>query len=110
MPEIFQMDRVDRVADILYGVAVGQGLIEYGPLARRIGMQPHHLGHPLDQVSRRAAEKEEPLWSALVVGKETRRPHIGFYGLARGLRPECAHLNDEDLWEKERDRCYMAAR
>ncbi|GGM47265.1 hypothetical protein GCM10011608_35000 [Micromonospora sonchi] len=39
MPEIFQMDRVDRIADILYGVAVAEGLIGYGPLGRRVGLQ-----------------------------------------------------------------------
>lgn len=109
MPEVFQMDRIDRVADILYGVAVGQGLIEYGLLARRIGMQPNHLGQPLEQVSKRAAARGEPIWSALVVGRETRRPHEGFYGLARRMRPEYADLEDEVLWEKERERCYAAA-
>lgn len=101
---------MDRIADILYGVAVGQGLIEYGPLAKRIGLQPNHLGGLLEQVSKRAGEKDEPIWSALVVGKETRRPHEGFYVLARRMRPEYADLDDEVLWEKERERCYAAAR
>lgn len=110
MPEIFQMDRVDRIADILYGVAVAEGLIGYGPLARRVGLQANFLSQPLAQVSDRAAERGEPIWSALVVGKNTHKPHEGFYALARRLRPEYANLDDEVLWQKERERCYAAAR
>ncbi|MEU4645169.1 hypothetical protein [Micromonospora sp. NPDC023814] len=110
MPEIFQMDRVDRIADILYGVAVAEGLIGYGPLAKRVGLQANFLSQPLAQVSERAAERGDPIWSALVVGKDTRRPHEGFYTLARRLRSEYATLDDEVLWQKERERCYAAAR
>ncbi|MEV1143932.1 hypothetical protein [Micromonospora sp. NPDC049799] len=110
MPETFQMDRVDRIADILYGVAVAQGLIEYGPLGRRVGVLPHYLGPQLEKVSVRAAGLSEPIWSALVVGKDTRRPHEGFYGLARRMREEYKDLTDDVLWEQERERCYAAAR
>ncbi|MEH1057141.1 hypothetical protein V6U89_18305 [Micromonospora sp. CPCC 206171] len=45
-----------------------------------------------------------------MVGKETQGPHEGFYGLARRMRSDCAGLDDEVLWEKERERCYAAAR
>lgn len=83
MPETFQVDRVDRIADILYGVATARGLIGYGPIAQRIGTRPDFLSQPLDQVSRRAAEHGEPMWSALVVSKDTRRPLSGFYEMAR---------------------------
>lgn len=110
MPETFQMDRVDRIADILYGVAVAEGLIGYGPLGRRIGVPAHFLGPQLEKASRRAAGRGEPIWSALVVGKESRRPHEGFYVLARQMRHEYADLEDEELWMKERERCYAAAR
>jgi hypothetical protein len=88
MPETFEVDRVDRIADILFGVATGGGLIGYGPLARRVDTRPDFLSHPLDQVSRRAAERGEPMWSALVVSKDTGRPNTGFYAMARRLRPE----------------------
>lgn len=73
-------------------------------------MQPNHLGHPLEQVSKRSVDKGEPLWSALVVGKDTGRPHEGFYGLARRMRDEYADLADEVLWQRELERCYAAAR
>ncbi|MEU4712087.1 hypothetical protein AB0F73_00225 [Micromonospora purpureochromogenes] len=110
MPEIFEMDRVDRIADILYGVAVAEGLIGYGSLGKRIGLQANFLSRPLAEVSERAANRGEPIWSALVVGKDTGRPHEGFYALGRRLRPEYANLDDEVLWQKERERCYAAAR
>ncbi|WP_158289858.1 hypothetical protein [Micromonospora sp. S4605] len=45
-----------------------------------------------------------------MVGKDTRRPHEGFYALARRLRSEYANLDDEVLWQKERERCYAGAR
>jgi hypothetical protein len=104
------MDRVDRIADILYGVASGKGLIEYVPLSRRVGVQPHHLGQFLEQVSARAADRSEPLWSALVVSKSSGEPSSGFYVLARRLRDEYADLDDQEVWELEQRRCYDAAR
>lgn len=110
MPETFEMDRVDRIADILYGVATARGVIGYGPIARRVGTRPDFLSQPLDRVSHRAADKGEPLWSALVVSKETGRPLSGFYDMARRTRPEYANLADEEVWAAERDRCYAAAR
>ncbi|WP_326959399.1 hypothetical protein [Amycolatopsis sp. NBC_01286] len=110
MPETFEMDRVDRIADILYGVASGGGVIEYVPLGRRVGVQPHHLGRFLEQVSARAANRDEPLWSALVVSKDTGLPSSGFYVLARRLRDEYAQSGDEQVWNEERQRCYHAAR
>ena len=108
--EKFEVDRVDRIADILYGVATGGGLIGYGPLARRVGTRPDFLSQPLDQVSRRAAERGEPMWSALVVSQESGRPNSGFYGLARRLRSEYSALDEETLWRQEQQRCYDAAR
>lgn len=110
MPETFEMDRMDRIADILYGVASGEGLIQYVPLGRRIGVQPQHLGHFLEQVSIRAADQGAPLWSALVVSKHSGRPSDGFYGLARRLRSEYQDLDEASLWQQERQRCYDAAR
>lgn len=110
VPETFEMDRVDRIADILYGVASGRGLIEYVPLGRRLGVQPNHLGWFLEQVSVRAADREEPLWSALVVSKGSDRPSSGFYILARRLRDDYKTLDDAQVWEAERQRCYDAAR
>jgi hypothetical protein len=110
MPETFQMDRVDRIADILFGVAVAQGLIEYGPLGRRVGVPPRFLGPHLEQVSLRAGERGEPIWSALVVGQDSGRPHDGFYVLARRMRPEYSDLDDQIVWKRERERCYAAAR
>jgi hypothetical protein len=108
--ETFEVKRVDRIADILYGVATGKGMIDYARLARRIGVQPNHLSQFLDQVSRRAAAEGEPMWSALVVSKKTQRPLSGFYGMARRLRPEYTNLGDEELWIIERDRCYAATK
>ncbi|MFI5938492.1 hypothetical protein [Actinoplanes sp. NPDC051494] len=109
MPETFEVDRVDRIADILFGVATAKGLIGYGPLAKRVATRADFLSQPLDKVSRRAFDKGEPLWSALVVSRRTDRPKLRFYGLARTIRPEYAALGDEELWAQERDRCYKAA-
>jgi hypothetical protein len=109
MPDLLQMDRVDRISDILYGVATGQATITYRKLAFRVGTRPDLLSHALEHVSRRAAERGEPLWSALVVSAETGAPGAGFYGLARRLRPEYRTLTDADLWACERDRCYETA-
>lgn len=110
MAETFEVGRVDRIADILFGVATGGGVIGYGPLARRIGTRADFLSQPLDQVSRRAAELGEPMWSALVVSKDTGQPNAGFYAMARRLRPEYETVDDESLWQEERQRCYDAAR
>jgi hypothetical protein len=107
--QTFEMDRVDRIADILYGVASGNGLIYYVPLGRRLGIQPNHLGQFLDQVSRRAIERGEPMWSALVVSSETGQPSSGFYVLVKKLRAEYSVLSEQDIWQQERDRCYEAA-
>lgn len=109
MAELFQVNRADRIMDILFGVAAGGGLIGYGPLAERVGTQPNYLSKPLDQVSRQALDRGEPLWSALVVSKHTGRPNGGFYGLARRLRPEYQTLDDDAIWERERRRCYATA-
>ncbi|GGM32462.1 MULTISPECIES: hypothetical protein [Micromonospora] len=109
MPETFQFDRVDRIADILYGVATAKGLIRYAPLAKRVGLRPDFLGVFLDKVSTRAAGQDEPLWSALVVAKDSGKPSVGFYGLARKMRPEYSELTDDEVWASERDRCYAAA-
>jgi len=109
MSDFFQMDRVDRICDILYGVATGRATITYRKLAFRVGTRPDFLSHALDHVSRRAAERGEPLWSALVVSAETGAPGTGFYGLARRLRPEYRALTDPELWACERDRCYETA-
>jgi len=109
VPEKFEIDRVDRIADILFGVATAKGLIGYGPLAKRVDTRPDFLSQPLDQVSRRAAEKGEPLWSALVVSRDSGQPNSGFYGMARRMRPEYADLSHDEVWAQERDRCYGAA-
>lgn len=74
VPEKFEVDRVDRIADTLFGVAVAKGLIGYRLLARRVGTRPDFLSQPLDQVSRRASEVGEPLWSALVVSRDGGSP------------------------------------
>jgi hypothetical protein len=94
------------LAGAVGGVA---GLIGYGPLARRVDTRPDFLSQPLDQVSRRASEVGEPLWSALVVSRDGGKPNAGFYGMARRMRPEYADLTDDQVWERERDRCYAAA-
>lgn len=109
MTEIFQMDRVDRIADILYGVATGRATITYRNLAFRIGTRPDLIGHPLEHLSRRAAARGEPMWSALVVSADTGVPGPGFYAVARRLRPDYRALTDTQLWELERDHCYDTA-
>src|SRR5262245_34047421 len=109
MAETFVMDRVDRISDILYGVATGGGLIGYRPIAKRVGARADFLSLMLERVSQRALEKGEPLWSALVVSSENRRPLSGFYDLARRVRPEYRELSDDQVWAAERERCYSAA-
>lgn len=106
--ETFQWDRVSRLADILYGVAVAGGTIGYGPLAKRVGMAANHLGYHLGQVSRRSVAEGGPMWTALCVSAGSDRPQDQFHELARELRPEYAGLTDEQLWMAERDRCYAA--
>ncbi|MEU0533361.1 hypothetical protein [Amycolatopsis tolypomycina] len=58
----------------------------------------------------RVSNRDEPLWSALVVSKGSRRPSTGFYVLARRLRHEYAAFDDHQAWEAEQRRCYDAAR
>lgn len=106
MVETFEISRLDRIADVLYGVAQARGLIRYVPLGRRIGVQPNHLGGFLERVSRAALERGEPLWSALVVSSGSQQPGSEFYPMARRMRPEYERLDDVVLWERERDRCY----
>jgi hypothetical protein len=109
MAEMFQVDRVDRIIDILYGVATGRATITYRKLAFRIGTRPDVLGHPLERASRRAVERGEPMWSVLVVSAETGTPGPGFYGLARRLRAEYRELPDAEIFRLESDRCYTTA-
>jgi hypothetical protein len=109
MPETFTVDRVDRLTDILYGVAAASGLIGYGPLGHRVGLATNHMGWHLGQVSRKSVEAGGPLWTALCVSRDASRPQAQFYGLARELRPEYANLGDEQFWGEECERCYAAA-
>src|ERR1700722_3783222 len=99
--QMFQMDRVDRLTDILYGVAAARGLIEYDPLGKRVGMRPDRLGHFLGQVSRKSVDEGGPMWTALCVSARTGRLQDQFHQLARELRPEYARLTDEQFWEAE---------
>jgi hypothetical protein len=109
MAEMFQMDRVDRIIDILYGVATGQATITFRKLAFRVGTRPDVIGHPLEHVSRRSVERGEPMWSALVVSPETGTPGPAFFGLARRLRAEYRELPDAEIFRLESGRCYAAA-
>ncbi len=109
MPDAFAFDRVDRIADILFGVAHARGLINYGPLARRVGTRPDFVGKQLYQVSERAFERGEPLWTVLVVAAGEQRPKSGFYEMARRLRPEYAGVEDVEIFRRERDACYSTA-
>ncbi|WP_326557142.1 hypothetical protein [Micromonospora sp. NBC_01796] len=56
MSETFEVDRVNRIADILLGAATAKGLIGY-----RVDTRPDFLSQPLDEVSRRAFDKGEPM-------------------------------------------------
>jgi hypothetical protein len=109
MRETFTFDRTDRMSDILYGVAVARGLIEYERLAYRIGMQANHMTHLLAEVSEMSVAEGGPMWTALCVSVHTDRPHGQFHQLARKLRPQYAELTDEGLWQAECQRCYDAA-
>lgn len=109
MPETFTFDRVDRLADILYGVAAAGGLIGYDPLGHRVGLATNHMSWHLGQVSRRSVAQGGPMWTALCVSIRTKRPQDQFHNLARELRPEYAGIDDETLWTLERDRCYDVA-
>lgn len=98
------------MTDILYGVAVGRGVIGYDPLAKRVGLARHHMGWHLGEVSRRSFEAGGPMWTALCVSQSTDRPQAQFFELARQLRTdEYANLTDEDIWYAECERCYEAA-
>jgi hypothetical protein len=96
------------MSDILYGVAAARGLIEYERLAHRIGMQANHMTRLLAEVSKASVAEGGPMWTALCVSADTRRPQSQFHNLARKLRPEYAGLTDEELWQAERQRCYAA--
>jgi hypothetical protein len=108
MRETFIFDRTDRMSDILYGVAAAHGLIEYERLAHRIGMQANHMTRLLAEVSKTSVAEGGPMWTALCVSADTRRPQSQFHKLARKLRPQYAELTDEELWQAERQRCYAA--
>jgi hypothetical protein len=103
-------DAAERIAEILYGVATSQQVIDYGLIAQRVGIKPDQLSQQLESVSRRAVDNGEPMWSALVVSVKTQRPMSGFYGMARKLRPEYEGLVDEDIWKFEIQRCYESPR
>lgn len=109
MVQTWTQDRVDRIADVLYGVAHARGLIGYAPLAARVESRPDFIGKQLYQVSERAMERGEPMWTVLVVAKASRLPNEGFFEMARRLRPEYAGLEDAEIFRLERDRCYGAA-
>ncbi len=109
MRQTYTFDRVDRMSDILYGVAVTHGLIEYERLAHRVGMRPDHMTYLLAEVCRKSVAEDGPMWTALCVSVHTQRPQDQFHQLARELRPEYAGLDDEELWQAERHRCYEAA-
>src|SRR5258706_14999357 len=109
MLETFTVDRVDRLTDILYGVAAARGLIGYDPLGHRVGLATNHMSWNLGQVSRRSVAQDGPMWTALCVSVRTKRPQDQFHNLARELRPEYVGLDDEELWRQERDRCHDAA-
>ena len=47
MRQTYTFDRVDRMSDILYGVAVARGLIEYERLGHRVSMRSDHMTHLL---------------------------------------------------------------
>lgn len=109
MKETFTFDRVDRLTDILYGVAAAGGVIEYVPLGRRVHQRPDRLGHALGQVSRRSVADGGPMWTALCVSAVAGRPNEQFCELARELRPEYSTQDDEEVWDQESERCYAAA-
>ena len=109
--QTFIWNRAKRVADILYGVAAARGRIGYDPLSQCVGMQARHMSHLLGKVSRDSVKAGGPMWTALCVSRDTGMPKPQFYELARELRPEeYAGLPDEQLWRRERERCYAAAR
>jgi hypothetical protein len=109
MRQIFEYDRVDRLTDILFGVAAARGLIGYGPLAHRVGMRPNHLSGLLRRVCEQSAEAGGPMWSALCVSARTGQPLNNFYPQARALRPDNAGLTDRALWQRACQDCYDAA-
>lgn len=109
MRQTFTFDRADRMSDILYGVAVARGLIEYERLGHRIGMRPDHMTHLLAEVCRTSVAEGGPMWTALCVSARTQRPQDQFHELAHEMRPEYAGLSDEELWQAERQLCYDAA-
>ena len=109
MRQTYTFDRGDRMSDILYGVAVAHGLIEYERLAHRVGMRPDHMTHLLAEVCRRSVAEGGPMWTALCVSAHTERPQRQFNQLAHELRPEYAELSDEEVWRTECHRCYDAA-
>lgn len=100
----------ERLADILYGVAARQGMIDDGLMAQRVGTDPGTLSQQLEGFSRRAVENDEPMWSVLVVSVKTQRPPSRFYSMARKLRPEYKSVDDEDIWKRETQRCYESLR
>lgn len=109
MRQTYTFDRVDRMSDILYGVAVAHGLIEYEQLGHRVSMRSDHMTYLLAEVCHRSVAEGGPMWTALCVSIRTERPQDQFHQLARELRPEYAGMDDEELWQVERHRCYEAA-
>ena len=87
-----------------------RGLINYGPLARRVDTRPDFVGKQLYKVSERAFERGEPMWTALVVAAGEQRPKSGFFEMARRLRPEYTGLEDEEIFGRERTLCYDASK
>lgn len=107
--ENFEWDRASRARDILFGVAVGKGLITYGRLAEPLGCRADRMGWILGAVQDRATARGEPLWAALCVDSVTVLPSSGFYDKARSVNPAHAGRSDREIWRVERDRCYAFA-
>lgn len=87
-------------------VARDQEVAYYSAIARLVGIDTSNeyfgslVGRLLDRVNHHEFANGRPLFSAVVVAKETSRPGYGYYGCARGLK-HYASKDDDALWLEE---------
>lgn len=80
-------------------------LVPYSEVTNALGTSRAWIGEILDEVNSREHAKGRPLLSAIVVGKQSRRPGPGFWRLP--MLPQMILPSDRArFWKAERDKVW----
>ena len=100
---------VPRARRLLVERARARETVPYGSIQNDLGGRGF-VGQVLDALNLEEHAKGRPMLSALVVNAGPNgMPSVGFFKLARRLKPASRSLSDRDLWEAERDAVYAYA-